>query len=83
MSSVAESIREADTRESLEAVRTRVGHMSERERAELIGYLQSTGASDLARELFGMDSLDIASSVRELYIPERIPLYVGNQRDTG
>lgn len=83
MSSVAESIREADTRDSLDTIRARVGHMPEHERRELIGYLQSTGASDLARELFGIDSLDIASSVRELHIPERTRIYLGNQRDTG
>lgn len=83
MSSIAESIQEADARESLDIIRSRIGHMSERERTELIGYLQSTGASDLARELFGIDSLGIASSVRELHIPERTQIYVGNQRDTG
>ena len=83
MSSVAESIQEADARESLDIIRARIGYMSERERSELIGYLQSTGAGDLARELFGMDSLDISSSVRELHIPESTRIYVGNQRDTG
>lgn len=83
MLSITESIQEADTRDSLDTIRARVGHMSVRERIELIGYLQSTGASDLARELFGIDSLDIASSVLELHIPERTQIYVGNQRDTG
>ncbi len=83
MLSIAESIQEADTRESLDTIRARIGHMSEREQTELIGYLQSTGASDLARELFGIDSLGIASSVRELHISERTQIYVGNQRDTG
>jgi hypothetical protein len=57
--------------------------MSEREQTELIGYLQSTGASDLAQELFGIDSLAITSSVRDIYLPDDIRIYVSNQRDTG
>ena len=83
MLSIAESIQEADSRESLDTIRARVGHMPERERSVLLGYLQSTGADDLARELFGIDSLGIVSSIRELHIPQRTQIYVGNQRDTG
>ena len=83
MLSIAESIRDADTRESLDTVRARVRHMPEHERSVLLGYLQSTGAYDLATDLFGIDSLDIVSSVRELHIPEQTQIYLGNQRDTG
>ena len=83
MLSIAELIQEADKRESLDTIRARVRHMPEDQRSVLLGYLQSTGASDLARELFGIDSLGIASSVRELHIPERTQIYVGNRRDTG
>ncbi len=83
MLSIAESIRDADMRESLDTIRARVGHMPEHERSVLLGYLQSTGAYDLATDLFGIDSLDIVSSVRELHIPENTRIYVGNQRNTG
>ena len=83
MLSIAESIREADTRDYLDTIRVRVGHMPEHERSVLLGYLQSTGAYDLATDLFGIDSLDIVSSVRELHIPEQTQIYLGNQRDTG
>ena len=83
MLSIAELIQEADKRESLDTIRARVRHMPEDQRSVLLGYLQSTGASDLAQELFGIDSLAIASSIRELHIPEKTRIYVGNQRDTG
>ena len=83
MLSIAELIQEADKRESLDTIRARVRHMPEDQRSVLLGYLQSTGASDLAQELFGIDSLAIASSIRELHIPENTRIYVGNQRNTG
>ncbi len=72
-----------DTQISIANMRTQIKNMPDRQRIELMGYLRSTGAGDLAKELFGIDSINIISGTPVLYIPQAVPIYTGNHRDTG
>lgn len=73
----------ADTRVSIENMRMQIKRMPDKQRIELIGYLRTTGASDLAKELFSIDSLDIVAGAPVLYVPQEVRIYTGNHRDNG
>lgn len=58
----------------------RIQLMGEKERNTLMGYLQTTGAVDLAVKLFGIENLDIEEVKVEIYIPDTVQqIYMGNQ----
>mgnify|MGYP003544028789 FL=1 len=83
MQSIAEQIHQADSQPYTHTMRKLIEWMWEREKLEFAGYLNSTGAIDIAKEIFGIDSFEVKNGVQDIYIPPQAQLYVGSQRDTG
>lgn len=83
MQSIAEQIHQANTEYHIHTMRKLIERMWEREKNEFVGYLNSTGAIDIAKELFGIDSFEVKSGIQDIYIPPESQIYIGTQRNTG
>lgn len=64
-------------------IKSYLASISDVERREFVRYLKLTGALDLARELYGLESLEITPEVKEIYLPKERQVFKWNHRDTG
>lgn len=83
MQSLTEQIYAAEKQESLQRIRDRIWHMTEKEKQELIRYFKVVGATDLAWEFFSLNSLDIESWVHTIYTQKQQHIYIPYSREKG